>query len=223
MTLPLVTIAASIMTMVAVSFERYRSIVKQRYLSNKAFYIIIALIWLFALVLAAPQLYEYSVVEEHEIEGNETEIEIICGSAESSDIFPTTYGSIVVFCVYVIPSIIVLANYINVGRFVWKMSKLRSDGQTEVQGAVAKQKVNVVKMLAVIAVVFLVLWAPFFILFFLEVRSNQDSHIIDNPNIIKYVQLSHRCIRPMATPNTNISHTFKKNLFPCLCRKRFVR
>ena len=168
MTLPMVSIVSSIMTMVAMSLERYRALLHKRHLTRRTTYVILVLVWLVSLVLAAPQLYEYSVVEEFEITENETEI--VCGSAKSSAHFTTIYGSVIVFLVYVIPSAIVIISYSIMGRFIWRISRSTTD-QVSFQGAVSRHKVDVIKMLFMASVVFVLLWAPYFILFFMAVSS----------------------------------------------------
>ena len=166
MSLPMVSIVTSIMTMVAMSVERYRALIYNRHLKRRTAYKIMVLVWLVALVLAAPQIYEYSVLEEFDIATNETEV--VCGSGETSSHFTTIYGSVVVFVVYVIPSAIVMVNYSIVGTFIWRVSKKTTD-HASFQGAVSRQKFTVIKMLLLASVVFVLLWAPYFVLFFLAV------------------------------------------------------
>ena len=164
MSLPTFTIASSIFTMVAISFDRYFSIVHQKNIDRKKALIIIVLIWVISIATTAPQMYEYSIYQKNETEPNgEFEIEIACGSHGIAENFETIYASIVVAVCYLGPLLLMSVNYVNVGKFLW------SAGGGAVNGTVSKQRVRIVQMLASVSVVFALLWLPYFTLFTMEV------------------------------------------------------
>ena len=92
---------------------------------------------------------------------------VSCGSHDIAPNFETIYASIFVLTIYLLPLLVICLNYVNIVRFLWRVAK-----QTEASGsagAVSKGKVKVVKMLAIVTGVFAALWAPYFVLFAMEV------------------------------------------------------
>ncbi|KAI0219836.1 hypothetical protein LSAT2_028662 [Lamellibrachia satsuma] len=72
---------------------------------------------------------------------------------------------------YFLPLAVIVVNYLNIGRFLWRVSRQVSGGNTS---NVSKSKVAVVKMLALAATLFAVLWVPFFVLFTMEEIAGTD-------------------------------------------------
>ncbi|XP_070209663.1 two pore potassium channel protein sup-9-like [Littorina saxatilis] len=79
MALPLFNIYSSICTMVVMSFDRLRVMVRGATTPKNHALMAILFTWVLSLVLTAPQFYEYSLVEKGE-EG-EKETELVCSSA----------------------------------------------------------------------------------------------------------------------------------------------
>lgn len=155
--------------MVAISFDRLFAITQQKLMRFRVTACVIALIWVISLATSAPQLYEYSVSVKVEEYDNDTHVS--CGSHDIPENFETVYASIVLVVSYILPLILIAANYGRLVVFLYKKSN-PSTGTRVGQGGnqVMRSTVKVLKLLICLTVIFIILWMPYFILFTIEVR-----------------------------------------------------
>ena len=132
--------------------------------------------WTFALTISIPTLLEYSVLLVDKTTDNITTTYLSCGSQTSRDLSLT--NAIFVFMIsYVVPVILIFKNYIQVALFVWKKGRrIRDDsGGTTINMAnfhLFKNRMKLVKLLVMVAVIFAVAWFPFFIMLLYAVSSS---------------------------------------------------
>ena len=170
---PIVVISSSIYTLVAVSFERRQVMmshtVQGQRISNRVLAVAILAIWAVALGVSAPSLFEYTV-REIEASGNQTAETIMsCGSQ-----FTETYSlfnAVFVFAMsYGIPVILLSKNYLNLAQFVWEKGKWIRENLAEPSTVnstsvrLFKQRTKIVKLLFVVAAIFIASWLPFFVI-----------------------------------------------------------
>ena len=138
-------------------------------ISNRVLAVAILAIWAVALGVSAPSLFEYTV-REIEASGNQTAETIMsCGSQ-----FTETYSlvnAVFVFAMsYGIPVILLSKNYLNLAQFVWEKGKWIRENLAEPSTVnstsvrLFKQRTKIVKLLFVVAAIFIVSWLPFFII-----------------------------------------------------------
>nr|KAG5701117.1 hypothetical protein BaRGS_002593 [Batillaria attramentaria] len=184
MSMPLFNIMTSISTMVVISFERMRVIVRKRQASLRQAIVAVVITWVFSLVITAPQLYEYRIVEKWEEDENETEI--TCSSTGVDPTFIKAYASIVLVLAYLLPMALVIKNYTHVIIIVKQASQR--------PGAISNNKLRVLGVLIALTVVFVLLWLPYFVLFVNEELTGTDDSSLSAslPHVIKqtFVALS---------------------------------
>ncbi|XP_013418446.1 RYamide receptor [Lingula anatina] len=181
--LPLVCIMTSIYSMVAVSWERRRAIIRMD-LPQMPYFTAIKLsllFWLLAIVLSIPTFIEYKKTTVWE--GNQSYG--VCGRDRNiTREYAIANGFFLLFIAYVIPSVVILTNYVMLAMFLWKKShqvvpQLQLEGETgasRTQGnlAVSKIKVRIVKMLILVAAIFVTLWLPYFVLLIIGKLTDAD-------------------------------------------------
>ncbi|KAL3859209.1 hypothetical protein ACJMK2_009438 [Sinanodonta woodiana] len=182
MFLPLMTVMASISTMVAIAIDRCQTIVRNRRLKVQRSLWIIAGIWLFSACVSSPQLYEYNIYDSSK--ENRTAMIKECGSHGIVKNFQTIYAACVFLIAYAIPLVLLLFGYTCIVLYIWKTSLIiRKQQQLEhainpsgSSNPLSKKKIRVLKMLITIAVVFVLLWTPYFVIFALEeIRGEDDT------------------------------------------------
>ncbi|KAL4218331.1 Neuropeptide FF receptor 2 [Mactra antiquata] len=176
---PILVITSSIYSLVCVSVERERAIVHstKRQMTFKMLYWVIPAIWVFACIVSVPTLIEYEVnnVTSSE-EGNASSL-LSCGSQHMPTSYSVTNATFLVLISYVFPVIIMTKNYSQVALFVWKKGRQIHNMQnnTTSSNESFKQRVKVVKLLVVVAVIFALSWLPFFILLLYAKITNSDA------------------------------------------------
>ena len=179
--IPLFIVMAAIFTIVVIAVDRFRVMLYRKTLYRWKSLVVVGLIWLVSCGISAPQLYEYSVYYKTNEETNRTQK--VCGSEGLAEHFETVYAAAVFVLAYCVPLLILLICYTQISVLVWKHGKrfrstdseilnndaatIRNSGQLETR--ISKRKVKVLKMLIAIAVSFIVLWTPYFILFAVQV------------------------------------------------------
>ena len=177
-------VVAAITTIVVIAGDRFRVMVRRKTLHRWEAPLVVGIVWLVACVISAPQLYEYRVYYKTNAETNQTQK--VCGSEGIVEHFETVYAAIVFVLAYCIPLLVLLVCYVRISLLVWKHGKRFMHSDAEVQSneaatiqhhqnsdqletQLSKRKKKVLKMLIAIAVSFIVLWTPYFILFAIKV------------------------------------------------------
>ena len=167
--------------MVVIAGDRFRVMMKGKTLHHWKCLVVVGIVWLVACIISSPQLYEYRVYYKRDEETNQTQK--VCGSEGIVEHFETVYAAIVFVLAYFLPLLILLICYVKISLFVWRHGERFRHTDTETQNneaatsqigdqletRISKRKEKVLKMLITIAVSFIVLWTPYFILFAVKV------------------------------------------------------
>ncbi|XP_076452789.1 pyroglutamylated RF-amide peptide receptor-like [Babylonia areolata] len=118
-TCPLICIMASIYSMVAISFERTQVILitRSNKLTIRRTVILLAVLWIFAVVFALPTAHEHSVYVRDRKENGTTILG--CGTDGVSYEYSVVNGVWLLFVAYLIPLVILLVNYWRILRYFW--------------------------------------------------------------------------------------------------------
>ena len=144
--------------MVAIALDRFREIVKQQKLMTKNVVYIISGIWIWSVMVSAPQLYEYSIYERYEHGQNVTS----CGSHDIVEHFETIYAIVIIVISYTLPLILITVSYAGILAYIWKTVDGRVSEHLQI-------KMKIVRVVVIITVVFILLWSPYFVMFGMEV------------------------------------------------------
>ncbi|XP_015910851.1 tachykinin-like peptides receptor 99D [Parasteatoda tepidariorum] len=163
----IVSVAASVFTLMAISFDRYMAIMhplKPR-MSRSTTLNICLWIWVFSVLLSLPNLlYSMTIVEEF----TNGEFRIICfmfwpdGPSTESD-QEYVYNIVIFIVTYVLPITSMTFTYFRVGRELWGSQSIGECTQKQVESINSKRKI--VKMMIVVVVIFAVCWLPYHIYF----------------------------------------------------------
>ncbi|BFZ17245.1 hypothetical protein BsWGS_20284 [Bradybaena similaris] len=124
-------------------------------------------IWFLAFVFCIPTIYEYA--QHKEDIGNYTLI-TRCGSIGVSRTYSIINGFGILLLAYIIPLVILVVNYASILYFFRPRGLIGDaiESNRQVTHTLSKIRMNVVKMLILVSVLFLVSWLPYFTLFILE-------------------------------------------------------
>uniref|UniRef100_A0A3B5B2A8 Substance-K receptor-like n=1 Tax=Stegastes partitus TaxID=144197 RepID=A0A3B5B2A8_9TELE len=148
---PITAMFSSIYSMAAIAVDRYMAIIhplKPR-LSSTSTKVVIALIWIVAVLLAFPQCY-YSVTRFY---------------------YPRTvcmvdcYQYAVILLIYLLPLLVMLVTYSLVGRSLWG-GHIPGEASDHYHSQITAKR-KVVKMMVVVVVTFALCWLPYHIYFIL--------------------------------------------------------
>ncbi len=160
--------------MVALSVERYRTIVIQSTTTmtpRHAGYVISA-IWLFSFLASLPSLVGHNRVEEV----TSTNRSLVVCKPTLSRSFNIANGLFLLVVGYIVPQCIIYFNYCSIMMLIVKHAKPNPEmGNSDVilnSSAVARHRVQIIKMLVLAAFLFSVSWAPYFVLGTLAVSTS---------------------------------------------------
>ncbi|KAL8584969.1 hypothetical protein ACOMHN_043605 [Nucella lapillus] len=182
---PLLCIMASIYSMVAISFDRSSAIVlnTQLPLTIRSAMLQLTLIWGVSGLLCVPTLYEHGqfVVKEG-VNGTEEGLILACGSHGVSPLFSLLNGLGLLLAAYLLPLLILMVNYGRILMFFRRKGVLGpgSSERGSVFQSLFKSRMKVVKMLILVAVLFAVSWAPYFVLLLFEKVSGFSENKYNN-------------------------------------------
>ncbi|KAJ8318682.1 hypothetical protein KUTeg_003773 [Tegillarca granosa] len=183
-----VSVCASVNTLAAIAVDRYLAIcyTLNYKMTSKVSKLVVVCIWTFASVIWIP-----SAVFHQQILYNLTETESIYLCIQT---WPTTdiqkvdfLSRIFLFC-YTIPLLLIVGCYSLIGIRVWNRD---APGIVRANGIIHKSKVKVVKMLAVMVILFAFSWLPLYVLNLIILFDHPDEYAtsIINNYIIPVVQL----------------------------------
>ncbi|XP_019635255.1 PREDICTED: neuropeptide FF receptor 2-like [Branchiostoma belcheri] len=179
-----VSVAASIFTLVAVAIDRFYSVVypTEPKLTGKSMLKILVAVWVFALVFSVPQ----TLLMEDKHESFEGELFLHTCKENAPDWRQAYTVCLFLFC-YVGPLGVVVFLYARIGYAVW--SKPTPGGDTapnEVKQVSLKKKLKVIKMLLIVVVMFAFLWLPLHTIFMLYDFGNLDKQQRDMVDVYIY-------------------------------------
>ncbi|EFX77115.1 hypothetical protein DAPPUDRAFT_54510 [Daphnia pulex] len=219
-----VSVAASVFTLVAISFDRYIAIVYplRPRMSKSTARIAISLIWLASCILAVPCLL-YSQTLSHSYRGGE--VRVVCiivwpdgvPSVSQQDFI---YNIVFTVSTYLIPVIVMGACYSRMGYVLWRGKSIGEQNQRQAESIQSKHKV--VRMFMVIVTLFVVCWLPYhgyFVYQFIDdqvISYKYTQHIFLS---FYWLAMSNTMINPLVYyyMNTRFREHFQSTL---CCRKR---
>lgn len=149
--------SVSILTLVAISYERFRSVSSRRLARSKRIEtrtIIVKLAWVVSVVLCAPVLYGYVSTRD-----NESGKLVCVNNLSWGDSGRKAYYAFQAVILFLLPLGIMIWAHFSIFRFLQAHSK---DGRTT--SSVSSKQRKVTKMLAVVTLVFFCCWTPFIVI-----------------------------------------------------------
>ncbi|CAL8363439.1 unnamed protein product [Gadus morhua 'NCC'] len=159
---PITAMFSSIYSMAAIAVDRYMAIIhplKPR-LSSTSTRVVIALIWVVAVLLAFPQCY-YSVTEFY----HPRTVCLVNWPDDYGGTHQISYQLALILLIYLFPLLVMLVTYSLVGRSLWGGAIPGEPSDHYHHQITAKRKV--VKMMVVVVTTFALCWLPYHIYFIL--------------------------------------------------------
>lgn len=191
-------------------------------LTAKKIKYLIAGIWIFSLTIMTPWAIYYN--EGKYVSSNSPVIPVCFQKWPSRKAMKAYFIGATLLCCYIIPLILIIVCYFFIGIKVWKRDQ---PGEKNASACVIyKSKVKVVKMLAVVVIMFAFSWMPLYVVhlvtFMNEPESSESSHLnIVNP-IAQWLGSSNSGMNPFIYCffSRKFRHGFR-DLLIC-CRQRHV-
>ena len=162
--------SASILTLVAISYERFRSITSRSLARSKRIetrMIIIKLVWVVSVVLCSPVLYGY-VTTSDEKSGKSVCVNNLSWGDKGRQI----YYSLQAVFLFLLPLGFMMWAHFSIFRL------LQSHSKDNITSTVSKKQRKVTKMLAVVTLIFFCCWSPFIIVRAVRYFNAYDGDII---------------------------------------------
>ncbi|XP_031829539.1 tachykinin-like peptides receptor 99D isoform X2 [Nomia melanderi] len=162
------TICASVFTLMAISIDRYMAIVnplKPR-MGKRATLCVATIIWIVGVILSLPMLLFYTTFTENFANG---EVRVICYSVfpNSDDNGPSydeyLYNVIFMILTYFLPIGSMTFTYARIGLELWGSQSIGENTAGQLESIRSKRRI--VKMMIVVVVIFAVCWLPFHVYF----------------------------------------------------------
>ncbi|XP_022798693.1 type-2 angiotensin II receptor-like [Stylophora pistillata] len=169
-----ISYSASILTLVAISYERSRSVTSTSLARNRCVEqrtIVIKILWIVSVVLCAPLFYGYATKEEKGVQ--------LCLNTNWGDSGRQTYYILQAVFIFICPLIFMIWAHTRILRVLRTHVK-----NTSGLGSVESKQHKVTKMLAVVTLVFFCCWSPFII-----VRALRYFYVYEGNELWKLTQL----------------------------------
>uniref|UniRef100_UPI00358EEC3A neuropeptide FF receptor 1-like n=1 Tax=Myxine glutinosa TaxID=7769 RepID=UPI00358EEC3A len=182
------SVSASVFTLVAIAIDRFRCIVypfKPKLSITKASCMTVV-IWVLAASIMCPSAAMLTVVrvEDHVIlysnDLNDTAPVYSCREAWASKSLGRIYTTVLFVNIYLTPLVVIITLYTHIGlRLCSTIGFPGSHANRECEGrtTISKKKVKVIKMLIIVALLFMLSWLPLWtILMFLDYSVAENEH-----------------------------------------------
>ncbi|XP_058797727.1 tachykinin-like peptides receptor 99D [Phymastichus coffea] len=209
-----ITICASVFTLMAISIDRYMAIVNplRPRMGKRATLCIALAIWAMSGILSLPMLLFFTTYTQHFPNG---EFRVICyagwpdmdGTGHSYDEY--LYNVIFMIMTYFLPIGAMSFTYLRIGLELWGSQSIGEATQRQLDNI--RNKRRVVKMMMVVVVIFAVCWLPFHIYFLV---TSYLPEITDEP----YIQELYLAIYWLA-----MSNSMYNPIIYCWMNSRFRR
>ncbi|KAG7483448.1 substance-K receptor [Solea senegalensis] len=159
---PITAMFSSIYSMAAIAVDRYMAIIhplKPR-LSSTSTKVVIALIWIIAILLAFPQCY-YSVTAYY----YPRTVCMVNWPDDYGGKHQLSYQYALILLIYLLPLLVMLVTYSIVGRSLWG-GHIPGEASDHYHSQITAKR-KVVKMMVVVVVTFALCWLPYHIYFIL--------------------------------------------------------
>ncbi|KAI1904672.1 hypothetical protein AGOR_G00008110 [Albula goreensis] len=171
-----ISVSASVFTLVAIAVDRFRCIVypfKQK-LTLSTSTLIIVIIWVLAISIMCPSGVMLQVTKEQKVrillgDNNETIPFYWCRENWPNQEMRKIYTTVLFANIYLAPLTLIVIMYARIGITLFKTSVLTGEkpGQ-ETRQTVSKKKKRVIKMLLIVALLFIISWLPLWTLMMLS-------------------------------------------------------
>ncbi|XP_069061887.1 neuropeptide FF receptor 2 [Pleurodeles waltl] len=175
-----ISVSASVFTLVAIAVDRFRCIVypfKQKLTITTAI-VIIAVIWVLAIAIMCPSAVMSHVIEDNNFRvilgyGNQTGPIYWCREDWPNPEMRRIYTTVLFANIYLAPLTLIVIMYARIGIALFNSAGTAGStrGQAHQQG-VSKKKQKVIKMLIIIALLFILSWLPLWTLMMLSDYAN---------------------------------------------------
>ncbi|KAJ8263029.1 hypothetical protein COCON_G00154860 [Conger conger] len=189
-----ISVSASVFTLVAIAVDRFRCIVypfKQK-LTISTSTLIIVIIWVLAISIMCPSGVMLQVTKEQSIrvflgDGNRTNPFYWCRENWPNQEMRKIYTTVLFANIYLAPLSLIVIMYARIGITLFKTAvptggKLGQDNRQ----AVSKKKQRVIKMLLIVALLFILSWLPLWTLMMLSDYASLTEHQYRVINIYVY-------------------------------------
>ncbi|KAM6220918.1 neuropeptide FF receptor 2 [Rhynchocyon petersi] len=230
-----ISVAASVFTLVAIAVDRFRCIVYpfKPKLTTKTAFIIILIIWVLAITIMSPSAVMLHVQEERYYQvrlysQNKTSPVYWCREDWPNPKMRKIYTTVLFASIYLTPLLLIVIMYGRIGLSLFKTTVSHSGKQNQEQRhTVSKKKQKVVKMLLIVALLFILSWLPLWTLMMLSdyaTLSPAELHVI---NIYIYpfahwLAFCNSSVNPIIYGffNENFRRGFQDAFHLQLCQKR---
>ncbi|XP_055321797.1 tachykinin-like peptides receptor 86C [Sitodiplosis mosellana] len=217
-----VTVAVSVFTLVAISFNRYVAIVRplHRRNSRKKARRLLYIIWILSTLLSAP-CFIYSTTESKQYYNGKTRT--VCYMLWPDGKYPIStldyvYNIVFLAFTYGIPMVVMIICYYVMGRELWGSQSIGEN--TERQTESVKSKKKVVRMFIAVVTIFAICWLPYHMFY---VYAYHQPHITSTnitPHLFLafyWLAMSNSMVNPIIYywMNRRFRHYFQRIL--CFC------
>ncbi|XP_027710297.1 neuropeptide FF receptor 2 [Vombatus ursinus] len=188
------SVASSVFTLVAIAGDRFRRIVYpfKPKLTMQAALGIVLVIWALAITIISPSAVMLHVQEEKYYRArlsspNETSPLYWCREDWPNQEMRKIYTTVLFADIYLIPLFIIVLMYGRIGISLSRTARpLRVKQTQEKNHMVSRKKQRVIKMLLIVALLFMLSWLPLWTLMMLSDYSNLSAHQLQVINIYVY-------------------------------------
>ncbi|XP_012287192.2 tachykinin-like peptides receptor 86C [Orussus abietinus] len=218
-----VSVASSVFTLVAISFDRYMAIMRplQHHMSRKRAISVLILIWFASALLATPCLL-YSTTMTRSYSSGQTRI--VCymlwpDGHYLSSMTEYIYNLVFLGVTYLIPVTVMAGCYTLMGRMLWGLKSIGEHTQHQKESVKSKRKV--VKMFIIVVTIFAVCWLPyhgFFIFAYHHRRFVETSYVQHVYLSFYWLAMSNAMVNPIIYywMNTRFRMYFQKVMCCCV-------
>ncbi|KAL0965678.1 hypothetical protein UPYG_G00284320 [Umbra pygmaea] len=180
-----ISVGASVFTLVAIAVDRFRCIVypfkpKLTLLVAKA---TIGLVWALALGIMFPSAVMLTVEEE---EGhfmvssdNQTYPFFYCYETWPDAEMRKVYTTVLFTLIYLVPLAVIMIMYCCIGGKLFSTAVLSTRGQPDIKSPISQRKIKVVKMLIIVALLFMLSWLPLWTVMLLTDYARPEGEQLD--------------------------------------------
>ncbi|XP_030419779.1 neuropeptide FF receptor 2 [Gopherus evgoodei] len=189
-----ISVSASVFTLVAIAVDRFRCIVypfKQKLTTSTAV-VILAVIWVLAIAIMCPSAVMLQVQEEKYFRvilgyGNQTSPIYWCREDWPNQEMRKIYTTVLFTNIYLAPLSLIVVMYARIGIALFnKAAPVGGKRSGAAPGSVSKKKQKVIKMLIIVALLFILSWLPLWTLMMLSDYANLTEVQLQIINIYIY-------------------------------------
>ncbi|XP_042324724.1 neuropeptide FF receptor 2 isoform X2 [Sceloporus undulatus] len=188
-----ISVSASVFTLVAIAVDRFHSIVypfKQK-LTIWTAVVIIVIIWVLAIAIMCPSAVMLKVEEEKHFrvvldDGNKTSPIYWCREDWPNQDMRKIYTTVLFANIYLAPLSLIVIMYARIGITLFNTSLLACGKQGQERHSVQKKKLKVIKMLIIVALLFILSWLPLWTLAMLSDYADLSEDQLQIINIYVY-------------------------------------